>query len=161
MIIKVDNLNNGFSQEFSFQNNITIPENIKAFVKINGKITNSYGKYTVDGEVFSKLNLKCDCCLKDFQLDINFPIFEVFSKVESDDEEIWFFSSKDNIINLEQCIAMNISLNLPLKALCSPNCKGLCYVCGQNLNECDCGCQRDFIDPRFEEFLKMFQNKEV
>ena len=161
MIIKVDNLNNGFSEDFSFEGNISLPESKKAFVKISGKITNSYGKYTIIGEVESKLNFQCACCLEDFQIDINFPITEVFSKTESDDEEIWLFSSKDNIINLEQCISMNISLNLPMKALCSQNCKGLCRICGHNLNISDCGCDRDIIDPRFEEFLKIFKNKEV
>lgn len=161
MIIKVDNLNNGFSQEIDCQGNINLPEDKKAFVKIKGKITNSYGKYTVDGEVFSKIGFQCDSCLIDFEREINFPILEVFSKTESDDEEIWVFSSKDNIINLEQPIAMNILLNLPMKALCSENCKGLCRICGHNLNDGDCGCDRDFIDPRFEDFLKLFKNKEV
>ncbi|MDE6357617.1 MAG: DUF177 domain-containing protein [Eubacteriales bacterium] len=161
MIIKVDNLNNGFSQEIDCEGNINLPENKKAFVKIKGKITNSYGKYTVDGEVFSKIGFQCNSCLTDFEREINFPILEVFSKSEADDEEIWIFSSKDNIINLEQPIAMNILLNLPMKALCSENCKGLCRICGHNLNDGDCGCDRDFIDPRFEDFLKLFKNKEV
>ncbi len=161
MIIKVDNLNNGFSEDFYFEGNINLPENKIAFVKISGKITNSYGKYTITGEVHSKIKFECDCCLKDFEIEINFPITEVFSKIEPENEEIWLFSSKDNIINLEQCIAMNISLNLPMKALCSENCKGLCRICGHNLNNSDCGCDRDIIDPRFEEFLKIFKNKEV
>lgn len=161
MIIKVDSLNNGFSQEIEFEGNVHLPEDRKAFVNIKGKITNSYGKYTFEGEVSSKVGFQCDSCLVDFEKEIKFPITEVFSKTESDDEEIWIFSSKDNIINLEQPIVMNILLNLPMKALCSENCKGLCRICGHNLNDGDCGCDRDFIDPRFEEFLKIFKNKEV
>lgn len=161
MIIKVDNLNNGFSQEIEFEGNVNLPENRKAFVKIQGKITNSYGKYTFEGKVFSKIEFQCNSCLKDFYQNIDFDIIEVFSKLESDDEEIWIFSSKDNIINLEQPVVMNILLNLPMKALCSENCKGLCRICWHNLNNGDCGCDRDFIDPRFEEFLNMFKNKEV
>lgn len=160
MIIKVDNLNNGFSQDIQFETNISLPENNKAFVKFNGKITNSYGKYTVDANVFFKTTLQCSSCLTEVQKEMSFPFLEVFSKTLSDDE-IWKFSSKDNIINLEEPIAMNILLNLPMKVLCSKNCKGLCIKCGHNLNSSECRCERDFIDHRFEDFLKMFKNKEV
>jgi len=30
-------------------------------------------------------------------------------------------------------------LEMPSRPVCRPDCKGLCLVCGQNLNEKDCG----------------------
>jgi uncharacterized protein len=36
----------------------------------------------------------------------------------------------------------------PFKTLCSENCKGLCPVCGANLNACSCGCSALPVDPR-------------
>lgn len=40
-------------------------------------------------------------------------------------------------------------LALPLQPLCQTDCEGLCLECGQNLNEADCDCDKNPIDPRF------------
>ena len=39
-------------------------------------------------------------------------------------------------------------LSLPMKPLCRHECKGLCAVCGTNLNRGACDCKRDWEDPR-------------
>lgn len=165
MNINVDSLNNGFSKEVQFEGNVTLPEssdyNNQVFVTGEGTITNSYGKYTFNGNVVAKVTFNCNSCLKEFEKEIAFDMVEIFSKDSINDDEIWQFSSKDNIIKLEEPIKTNILLNLPMKALCSENCKGLCRICGHNLNNGDCGCDRDYIDPRFEKFLHLFENKEV
>jgi len=40
-------------------------------------------------------------------------------------------------------------LSLPMKPLCSEGCKGLCPVCGTNLNRNTCDCKPVWEDPRF------------
>ena len=35
-----------------------------------------------------------------------------------------------------------------MKFLCRPDCKGLCSVCGKDLNEGACGCDTFVPDPR-------------
>jgi uncharacterized protein len=42
-----------------------------------------------------------------------------------------------------------IVLALPGYPVCGEGCKGLCSVCGANLNERDCGCDRHVPDPRW------------
>ena len=39
-------------------------------------------------------------------------------------------------------------LALPDYVLCDPACKGLCPVCGADLNDGECGCERTVPDPR-------------
>ena len=53
-------------------------------------------------------------------------------------------------IDLDEIIYTNLFLNLPSKQLCSDDCKGLCPICGGNLNKTDCGCKSDTTDPRFD-----------
>ncbi|MBQ0004371.1 MAG: DUF177 domain-containing protein, partial [Clostridiales bacterium] len=36
--------------------------------------------------------------------------------------------------------------NLPMKVLCKEDCKGICNVCGHNLNEGECDCNREVLD---------------
>jgi len=52
-------------------------------------------------------------------------------------------------IDLGSMMREQILLNLPMDVLCKPECKGLCSVCGQDLNEKDCGHEQKVPDPRW------------
>ncbi len=60
-------------------------------------------------------------------------------------------------------IRQEVLLGYPLKALCQPDCNGLCPVCGQNLNEKDCcGHKAQSIDVRLsklKDWVKSDQRK--
>ena len=50
----------------------------------------------------------------------------------------------------------------PEKVLCREDCKGLCKVCGQNLNAGSCDCEEPGLDPRMSVVRDLFKNfKEV
>jgi uncharacterized protein len=50
---------------------------------------------------------------------------------------------------LEDVVREQVLLSLPDRALCKPDCKGLCPHCGQNRNEVDCTCEPAMTDPRW------------
>lgn len=52
-------------------------------------------------------------------------------------------------VDLAPVVREQILLALPMSALCSEGCLGLCQVCGQNLNEDACACDRHVPDPRW------------
>lgn len=52
-------------------------------------------------------------------------------------------------IDLGGIVREQILLALPMDVLCKDECKGLCTVCGQDLNVKECGCQRKVMDPRW------------
>ncbi|HYX91775.1 MAG TPA: DUF177 domain-containing protein [Myxococcaceae bacterium] len=62
------------------------------------------------------------------------------------DSEQEFFDGKQ--IDLNPILREQLLLALPMNALCSEECKGLCGSCGQNLNEGPCACDRQPLDPR-------------
>ena len=51
-------------------------------------------------------------------------------------------------IDLDPIIREQVLLALPVSVLCREDCKGLCTVCGEDLNEKDCGCERKVVDVR-------------
>lgn len=51
-------------------------------------------------------------------------------------------------LDLASLLWEEFSLALPVKPLCKPDCRGLCPVCGKNLNEGACSCSRESGDPR-------------
>lgn len=57
-----------------------------------------------------------------------------------------FFSGKE--IDLFPILQEQLLLALPLYVTCREECRGLCQVCGANLNEGECGCDRNPVDPR-------------
>jgi uncharacterized protein len=78
------------------------------------------GRYQV---IFRSLCSRC-CEEFDYKLDKSFK-FEY--KIDS-----------QKAIDLKLVIIEDILLSLPLKILCKEECKGLCAVCGQNLNIDNC-----------------------
>jgi len=53
------------------------------------------------------------------------------------------------VIDLDPIVREQIVLALPAYPVCKDACKGLCPVCGANLNERECGCDRHVPDPRW------------
>jgi len=53
------------------------------------------------------------------------------------------------VIDLDPIVREQILLALPGYPVCREGCKGLCTVCGTNLNEKECGCDRHVPDPRW------------
>jgi uncharacterized protein len=54
-------------------------------------------------------------------------------------------------VNLGGILREQLLLALPMDVLCREECQGLCSVCGANLNEARCGCERKPPDPRWEK----------
>ena len=69
------------------------------------------------------------------------------------DEET--YSGKE--IHLDPVVREQLILALPPYPVCRDSCKGLCAVCGTNLNEKECGCDRKVPDPRWAG-LDKFRN---
>ena len=53
----------------------------------------------------------------------------------------------------------DLLLELPSKMLCQEDCRGLCPICGKDLNEGPCGCEHDTTDPRWDALKSLFQDE--
>ncbi len=116
----------------------------------------------VKGTINTLVRLPCARCLKEYEtlLESRFDLTYVrrlpgFQEDEQPDEVelsaaemgLIYFEGED--INLQDGIQEQVILALPVRALCSENCKGLCADCGKDLNAGDCGCNRQPLDDRF------------
>jgi hypothetical protein len=57
--------------------------------------------------------------------------------------------SQDNVLDMTEVIEQYIALSLPMKLVCRPDCKGICLVCGTDLNTSSCDCDRRPVDGRW------------
>jgi uncharacterized protein len=110
------------------------------------------------GSVKGTLRLFCDRCLQPVEriLDENIDTFLVDQKYVPTEEETELVEDDLNYefydgeaIDVDRLIAEQVFLTLPVKVLCSPECRGLCPICGTNLNNEDCGCVRDGKNSSF------------
>jgi len=66
-------------------------------------------------------------------------------RLEDADRE-WF---DGKTIELDPILREQILLALPMNLVCTESCRGLCPVCGNNLNEKQCECHREAMDSRW------------
>jgi uncharacterized protein len=72
------------------------------------------------------------------------PVSGSFAPAQAEEET---YAGK--VIDLDPIVREQILLALPGYPVCQESCKGLCTVCGGNLNERECGCDRHVPDPRW------------
>jgi uncharacterized protein len=98
----------------------------------------------VEAHAEGKVNLVCSRCLVPFTktvaLNCEGKFVEDAQSHETDDE-VEVFPLDGEFCDLDEMLRHEIVLSHPMKPLCSTGCKGICAVCGKNLNEGDCGCE--------------------
>ena len=95
--------------------------------------------FIVKGGISVSYKTECDRCTKELHNTLGFDFSEEFAKTEDEGHPDRYLFSQ-NEIDLMPMVMDNISLMMPMKHLCDVGCKGLCPICGGNLNEKDCGC---------------------
>ncbi len=125
-------------------------------VKFLGTLTNELGSLHLEGRLQLKYSYDCYRCLGLASKDLDIRVSESF--ISSDDaEQANMYPFEEKTLDTDKALRDSIILNLPMKNLCSEECKGLCEKCGANLNEMQCGCVDDMIDPRLEGLKKFFE----
>ncbi len=123
-------------------------------------------KFVISLVIDITLIIPCDRCLTDVKHDMNIEVRKEIDMNESDTDKVdiedEYFYISDNKLDSEALVYNEILVNLPMKVLCSENCKGICNRCGANLNSQTCGCDTTELDPRMSKIRDIFNNfKEV
>lgn len=114
----------------------------------SARVTRAAQGMLVHVKLRALLRTECVRCLTDFRqpLSTDFTELYAFSRKSVTDSEL--ILPEDANINLRPLIREYMLLDIPIKILCSPNCKGLCLICGENLNESACDHGPETPDPR-------------
>lgn len=119
----------------------------------------------IQGDVDLTVSIPCSRCLEDVPTDIHFSVDKELelngSEVNDEEMEVTDYLIGLNL-DIDKLIYGEILVNWPMKVLCKEDCKGICKVCGMNLNKGDCNCQRTELDPRMAAIQDVFNKfKEV
>ena len=136
-------------------------------VKLAFEIFKDKSAFRLVGSTETTLELPCSRCLEsmiapvDAQFDLRYQphsanVGEGEREIEEDDLTTAFYQHDE--IDLEQLMREQFYLALPMKPLCGDDCKGLCPICGTNLNRGTCDCKQESLDPRLAA-LKQLRSK--
>ena len=96
-----------------------------------------------------RLELECVRCLEPFEQALHSQVTELYAFDNRSVTESNLLVPEDGQIDLEPLLREYALLEIPIKPLCRPDCKGLCPVCGENLNQHDCRHRRASSDSPF------------
>lgn len=130
---------------FVTSDELILPEgySLKEPVAIKGRVFNRAGIVTLEFRLKAPMTLVCDRCLYEFENVFEYDFSHILvTGLSSEDESEEYVVCKDNVLDLDELAISDLLLQLPSKILCKEDCKGLCFVCGQNLNEATCECSK-------------------
>ncbi len=123
------------------------------------------GKALMEGSAELVLEIPCDRCLSpvrerlslSFSQELYAP--DLLRDQDQEDEQSFLHGYE---LDVEALLKNEVLINMPVKVLCRPDCKGICKKCGHNLNDGECGCDTFVPDPRMAAIKDIFNaNKEV
>lgn len=100
----------------------------------------------VSGRITAPWEAVCRRCLGPASGVMSVDVRELYQAHRSTDDA---YVIEGDQLDLGPMVRENLMLDLPLAPVCREACAGLCAVCGANLNEGDCGCDRTTLDPRW------------
>jgi uncharacterized protein len=139
---------------------------VAAPVVLRCRVTKDGERYRVKGAVATELELTCSRCLEPFRYPVaaDFDVIylphtanEGDGEIEIADEDLSTAFYRDDEIDLGQLMREQFYLALPMKPLHDAACKGLCPVCGTNLNRGACQCAVRWEDPRLEPLKRLLK----
>ena len=118
----------------------------------------------ITGKVQTTLRLECARCLKEFSYPLS-SIFELTlhplkeapseEEIELGSEELESSFFKGEEIHLSEVACEQIFLEIPYQPICREDCKGLCPICGKDLNLSSCECVKEDFSSGFSALQKL------
>lgn len=143
-------------------------EGVLGRTKLRARVERAGKDVFIHGEARAELTLSCSRCLRKFESGLSIPLDLAYCpdvegadaemhELTADEMETGFY--RDEEIDLSEVAREQVLLNIPMKPLCAETCRGICPLCGADLNEAPCGCEAKAVDPRFQALKKYFDDR--
>lgn len=161
MKIKISGLSEG-THHFRFSESVSLVGLETPFidnVDVEVELKKSHNQIVLDSTVFVNAEFECDRCTVHFhkllRADYKMVYLQGVKPVESKSDSIVYLSPEADVIDISNDVRDFSMLAVPMKKLCSEDCKGICYKCGKNLNEGTCTCDKNDTDARWLPLMEL------
>ncbi|MHB9030377.1 MAG: YceD family protein [Candidatus Latescibacterota bacterium] len=141
-------------------------------VRVTCRIIRNGDLARVEGNASALLKVPCARCLDTFEKEVcgtfsflvkrmpmGIPLPQESAEENEEAEDLIYVGHDATSFDITEYVREAIILALPMKILCREDCKGLCIVCGSNLNEGECGCRPEGSDARWKGLESLFEKK--
>ena len=148
-----------------FKSNVnTLPDRGTVFIKNNYLLILSSKKiplgFNIIGKLSALIEYECIRCLKKIpfntEIKVNLILLNKLSFDKKKTSDMISINKNKEYYNINNVLADMIELSKPCNPLCKNKCKGLCFLCGQNLNFKYCKCKKEKTNNPFK-ILKNLQ----
>ena len=106
--------------------------------------------------------IPCSRCLEDVRRQFSLRIARTVDMKATDEDRARNLDESSYIsgctLDSERLVFDELIVQWPAKVLCREDCRGICSKCGANLNQGECGCDRESLDPRMAAFRTVFRD---
>ncbi len=163
--IRVSGLSPGTS-EYSFTvspQDIPLEANFDTPVEVTARLEKSPSQIVVRGAITTSGSFSCDRCLVSLRqaLTCSFAVMYIYDEQEAGrfpPEDIRVMAHDATVIDLSPDVRELVLLSVPLKLLCSEECRGLCSSCGADLNVAGCGCRNEIANRPWQGLEKLLKH---
>ena len=126
-------------------------------VSVTGFVENRTGIVSIRASAKFDYAFACARCNKPLLRHATVPVKHILvSHLDGDEDSDEFIVVEDRRLDVDALVNEDVYLSLPYRMLCQPDCKGLCPVCGADLNEGPCSCEKP-ADPRWDALKDLLQ----
>lgn len=128
-------------------------------LQVQGVVENRAGVVTLTADVRLEYRTVCDRCLKPLTRSVQKQFTHTLVHALNDESNDDFILVEDMHFSPDELLREDMLLELPTKELCKPDCKGLCPMCGADLNVTACSCKPP-VDPRLAVLQSLLDDEE-
>ncbi|MGE5500046.1 MAG: YceD family protein [Syntrophothermus sp.] len=161
MIIKYTNFADGI-HDIDFEESaekIGLDEPFQGDVKLKVRMDKSHSQIVLNCDMEVQADLLCDRCSEEYLATLNkkFKLIYMFGQEPEGDDtpDLYYINTETDKIVLDEDVKDYAILSIPMKNLCSEDCKGLCPHCGADLNKGNCSCVSETINPVWASLQKL------
>lgn len=125
---------------------------------VRGSVRTGEGRAEVEGHIEGVLACSCTRCLAPVERRIDLTFRDVFvtsdtdsgdaeAEIAGDDLDVSVIENES--IDLDEIVREQVLLSIPEQLLCREDCRGICPICGADLNVASCDCSKEETDPRW------------
>ncbi len=126
-------------------------------VTASGEVKNTAGILELTAIVEADMTVRCDRCTTEFPQVLTVPVRATLKADPDEDDYGDLFPLDGDGIDVTDALEACVILNMDQKFLCREDCRGLCGVCGKNLNDGPCGCRKQ-TDPRMAALAQLLDD---
>ena len=130
----------GFNKDYHFTYpEIFIEPDLNVFdLQCDMRISRTREGLLLQADLQGRIESICVSCLCDFLVLSTAKIEELYVFAQRATRDTDLLIPADGYIDLGEIFREYLLLEIPINATCREDCKGLCLICGQNLNENAC-----------------------